>query len=101
MEIFYYNDVIIFQNYDEVKYPEKYRKKLTKDDGSISQEEPFDVGYISKIFSKKLDDKKTQEISLLVKKFYRPHNTHLERKEADRMLFNTLYWSEEGMQLKH
>lgn len=86
----------ILQVFDEVLYPEKYRKKFTRDDDDNTIENPFDIAFISEIFSKKRNVRRAQDIRLRVKKFYRPHNTHLKQSEADLLHLNLLYWSEEG-----
>ena len=85
-------------NVDEDMFPEYYRKYNDKVKGShFDTPEPFDIGYITSIFSTsniKLCAYKFLHIK--VKKMYRPENTHKWQTLQQRTDNNMLYWSDEG-----
>lgn len=83
---------------DEEKYPEAYRKFNDRVKGSnIDTPEPFDIGYITSIYS-------TSKSKLLagvnayirVKKMYRPENTHRGEVLKRKSDMNMLFWSDKG-----
>lgn len=88
----------MFQDYDEDLYPEKYRKpsrvKSVQDEDVLS--DPFDIGYISGMWSKRKEITKSSDVKLELKKFYRPHNTYLSLDVIRKLDLNLLYWSDEG-----
>lgn len=86
------------QDYNETVYPEKYRKnyKFTKGDEMQAATEPFEIGLICGIFSKKQIIRRMSDVHINVKKFYRPHNTCLSVDEISKLDLNYLYWSDEG-----
>ncbi len=48
------------------------------------------------MFSKTRKIKKSSDVKLKVKKFYRPQNTHQDQKTVYQSNLNLLYWSEDG-----
>jgi len=76
-------------------YPERYRKTDALED-DCTLEEPFDIGFICGMFSGKVAIRSKGDVYVHVKKFYRPHNTHLRRRDANEKDLNLLYWSDEG-----
>lgn len=88
----------LLQEYDEELYPEKYRKpshfRSVQDEDVLS--DPFEIGYICAIWSRKKTITKSADVRLKLKKFYRPHNTSLSRDEIRKLDLNLLYSSDEG-----
>lgn len=82
------------ENEDKSLYPELYRKNLYVKGSNSFTPDPFRIGYIVEITCKghsKLVH--ISDVTLSVKKFYRPQDTHLA--ETDEKDFNTLFWSED------
>ncbi|XP_055925172.1 DNA (cytosine-5)-methyltransferase PliMCI-like isoform X3 [Argiope bruennichi] len=77
---------------DETMYPEIYRRKNDYIKGSnLDVPEPFRIGYILKIFQKKSSLPK-----ILVKMFYRPHDTHKwDHPSSYELDLNLLYYSDD------
>lgn len=86
----------MLQEYDETLYPEKYRKKTGKSEENDWSAEPFDVCYVCEMFSEKSTIEKREDVFLRLKRYFRPLNTHLNKKEAESKDLNLLYWSDEG-----
>lgn len=93
---------------DEELYPEYYRIKTDKIKGSNdSTSEPFRVARIIAIKTAKSSVTNSGSGGLLVyppetvtavlRKYYRPENTHRGRQAAYQSRLNMLYWSEEEM----
>ncbi|XP_006821782.2 DNA (cytosine-5)-methyltransferase 1 [Saccoglossus kowalevskii] len=88
------------ENVDEEVYPEYYRKTSEYVKGSnIECPEPFRIGRIIKIFTKKSPNKLVEEIKLKVVKFYRPENTHKGVTASYTSDLNLLYWSDEEAEI--
>ena len=78
---------------DEELYPEYYRKRSEYIKGSnLECPEPFRIGRISSIFTRKNGD----EVKARINKFYRPENTHKGRTSSYQADLNVVYWSDEG-----
>lgn len=79
-------------------YPEKYRKALChmREDFNEARTDPFEIGFICGIFAVKENIRKTTDVHINVKKFYRPHNTHLSQDVINKFDMNYVYWSDEG-----
>uniref|UniRef100_T1J9Z9 DNA (cytosine-5)-methyltransferase n=1 Tax=Strigamia maritima TaxID=126957 RepID=T1J9Z9_STRMM len=89
-------DKNVIEEVDEERYPEYYRK--TKDRGeNIDLQEPFKIGYVEKIYcaASKNGLVNSSDVKLVVKKFYRPENTHRGIDASLYADFNLLYWSDE------
>ncbi|XP_067140282.1 DNA (cytosine-5)-methyltransferase 1-like [Centruroides vittatus] len=81
---------------DEDLYPEFYRKSEYIKGSNLDAPEPFRIGRIISIYKLckgKLADK--FDIKFKVNKFYRPENTHRQRKANYHLDLNLLYYSEE------
>ncbi|XP_023241204.1 DNA (cytosine-5)-methyltransferase 1-like [Centruroides sculpturatus] len=81
---------------DEDLYPEFYRKSEYIKGSNLDAPEPFRIGRIVNIYKLckgKLADK--FDIKFKVNKFYRPENTHRQRKANYHLDLNLLYYSEE------
>ncbi|XP_065218148.1 DNA (cytosine-5)-methyltransferase PliMCI-like isoform X2 [Planococcus citri] len=80
---------------DEERYPEHYRKdKERRYSRPIEDVHPFDIGYIMSIESTKRT-RNPENITLIVKKLYRPENTHLDEHIMKHLDLNLVYWTDE------
>lgn len=70
--------------------------KSVQDEDVLS--DPFEIGYICAIWSKKQEITKSADVRLTLKKFYRPHNTNLPQDEIRTLDLNLVYSSDEGTQ---
>ena len=81
---------------DENIYPEHYRKLRVSEINDSDIPEPFNIGYISSIFSTTNDKLVSPfRIWIKVKKIYRPENTIQDLKSTQKSDLNLVYWSDE------
>lgn len=87
-----------YQVLDENLYTEFYRNRNgSAKDSTCDTPDPFDVGCITSIFSTSNSKLLASiNLSIRVKKLYRPENTHEGEPLKYRSDLNKLYWSEEG-----
>lgn len=90
--------VIKKENVDEDMFPEYYRKSNDRPKGSnFDTPEPLEIGYITSIYSTTSTMLLAgSNLYLMIKKMYRPENTHRGVQAKERTDFNELFWSEEG-----
>lgn len=72
---------------DPQLYPEHYRKRW--DNSEMEMLQPFCIGIIEEI-------QENPKLSIKVRKFYRPENTHKGVILWYQQDLNLLYWSDEG-----
>ncbi|TRY63131.1 hypothetical protein TCAL_04277 [Tigriopus californicus] len=78
---------------DETKYPEYYRKTGHVKGSNVNTPRPFNVGIIEEISSQ--DHEGLKKVKVLVRRLYRPEDTHMKDYEVLATDYNLLYWSDD------
>ena len=78
---------------DNDLYPEHWRKPQAYENDHANTRQPFQVVRLEEVI------KTHWELFIVVRKLYRPHDTHLSDEEARTRPVSLLHWSEEIVRL--
>ncbi|KAL8585576.1 hypothetical protein ACOMHN_050335 [Nucella lapillus] len=85
---------------DEELFPEAYRKSDYVKGSNRDCQEPFRIARIERIFCQDRSMISDSELTVRVRKFYRPENTHKGMEWAYGCDLNKLYWSNEETEVE-